>query len=140
MSNDNFLDLAQLDAIPDQTILDDGSEHVVQIISAKIGESKPEAKTAGQSYLMVTYKAEDDPDSAPFNDVFMLPFNGLEKEKFNQRGRALRAFFKCFEFDYTSGWDIFTETDQLKGLTGNVIVRVDDNDQYGEQNSVKKYL
>lgn len=137
--SEDFLDLAMLDDIPEQTLLEDGSEHEVQIINAKIGESGEDRKTAGQKYLLVTYKATDEEDSAPFTDVFMLPFNGLDKEQFNMRGRQLRTFFECFDFDYR-GFNLFEETEMLKGLTGDVVVRVTDDPMYGEQNSVKRYL
>lgn len=135
----DYLELAQLDNIPDQVLLEDGSEHEVQILLARIGESGPDKKTSGQKYLLVTYKATDVEDSSPFTDVFMLPFNGLEKEQFNLRGRQLRTFFQCFDFDY-HGFNLFEETDQLVGLTGEIIVKVTDDDEWGKQNAVKKYL
>lgn len=138
--SDEFLDLAQLDNIPDQTLLEDNTEHEVQIVKAEIGESGEHAKTAGQKYLRVTYKSQEDPDSRPFNDIFMLPIPGQDQDTFNMRGRMLKDFFNCFEFDYRNGFNIYEETDQLKGLTGEVIVRTADNDQYGEQNEVKRYL
>lgn len=138
--NDNFLDLALLDAIPDQTLLDDGSEHEVQILKAEIGEAGENSKSAGQKYLRITIKSVSEPDSRPFNDVFMLPIPGQDKDTYNMRGRMLREALQCFEFDYASGWNIFTETDQLVGCTGNVIVRLKDDPEYGEQNEVKKYL
>lgn len=134
----NFLDLAMLDEIPDQHVLDDGSEHEVEIINAKIGESKSE-KTEGQNYLRVVYKATDDPDAQPFSDVFMLPFKGLDEETFNMRGRMLRQFFESFEFDY-HGWNVFQDTEDLIGLRGEVLVSVEDDPMYGEQNQVKRYL
>jgi hypothetical protein len=137
--NDDYLDLAQLDNIPEQVILEDGTEHEVQITFAEIGESDPDRKTAGQKYLRVLYQATDVPDSKPFSDVFMLPFQGLDKETFNRRGRQLRAFFECFDFEYR-GWNIFEDTQDLVGLEGEVLVRVEDDDMYGEQNQVKKYL
>lgn len=138
--SDNFLDLAQLDAIPDQTLLEDGTEHEVSIIKAEIGESGEHAKTAGEKYLRIMLKSTEEPDSRPFSDIFMLPIPGQEKETFNQRGRALRTMLKAFEFDYTSGWNIYEETTELHGLTASVIVKVKDSDDYGEQNEVKKYL
>lgn len=140
VAQDDYLDLAQLDAIPDQVLLEDGSEHEVQIIKAQLGHSKEGAKTEGQAYLMITFKSTELEDSKPFNDVFMLPFNGLEKEQFNQRGRALRTFFQSFEFEYASGWNIYEETDQLVGMVGKVLVRLEDDPDYGEQNSVRRYL
>ena len=135
----DFLDLAMLDEIPEEHLLDDGSEHTVQIVKAEIGESGPEAKTAGQKYLRVTFKATDEPESRIFNDIFMLPFKGLDKETFNMRGRMLRQFFEAFEFEY-HGWNIFENTQDLKGLQGDVLVRVKDDQIYGEQNEVKRYI
>lgn len=137
--NDDFLDLALLDEIPDQHVLEDGTEHTVQIVKAEIGESGPDAKTAGQKYLRVTFKAKDEPESQVFNDIFMLPFKGLDKETFNMRGRMLRQFFETFEFDY-HGWNIYKDTEDLVGIEGQVLVRVEDDPMYGEQNEVKRYL
>lgn len=139
-AQDNFLDLAQLDAIPDQQVLEDGSEHEVQIIKAVIGQSGEGKKTEGQDYLLVTYKSTEVEDSAPFTDVFMLPFPGLDKDSYNQRGRALRTFFQALDFDYQNGWNIFTQTEDLVGLQCRVLVRLEDNPEYGEQNSVRRYL
>lgn len=137
--SDDFLDLAMLDEIPDQHVLEDGSTHEVEVVKAEIGESGPDAKTAGQKYLRVTFKATDDPESQVFNDIFMLPFKGLDKETFNMRGRMLRQFFESFEFDY-HGWNIFQGTQDLVGIRGEVIVRVKDDPMYGEQNEVKRYM
>lgn len=138
-NNDDYLDLAQLDAIPEEKILEDGSEHEVQITFAEVGESKPGRKTEGQKYLRVLFQATDVPDSQAFSDVFMLPFSGLDKEDFNRRGRALRQFLQSFDFEY-HGWNIFEDTQDLVGLEGELLVRVEDDDMYGEQNQVKKYL
>lgn len=137
---DNFLDLAQLDTIPDQHLLEDNQEYSAQVIKAEIGESGDHAKTAGQKYLRVSFKATDEPDSRPFNDIFMLPFPGLDQDQFNMRGRRLRDFLRAFQFDYTSGWNIITETDQLVGLEGSVVVRVRSDEKYGDQNEVKSYV
>jgi len=136
---DDYLDLAQLDNIPEQVILEDGTEHEVQITFAELGASDLDRKTAGQKYLRVLYQATDVPDSKPFSDVFMLPFSGLDKETFNRRGRNLKTFFQCFDFEY-QGWNIFEDTQDLVGLEGELVVRVEDDDMYGEQNQVKKYL
>jgi|SRR5690625_3677036 len=133
---DNFLDLAQLDAIPDEHLLDDNQEYSLNILKARIGESKGE-KTAGQPYLMVTLKAEGEPDSRPFNEVFMLPTRGLDQDVFNRRGRDLREFLKAIEFDYSSGWNILEEPEAIEGLSFNAVVRVTDDETFGEQNSVK---
>jgi len=138
--NDNFLDLAQLDAIPDQTLLEDNTEHEVQIVKAEILEAGENSKSAGQKYLRITMKAVDEPNSRPFRHVFMLPIPGQDKDTYNMRGRMLRDMLQCFEFDYASGWNIFEETSQLVGYTGNVVIRLKDDPEYGEQNEVKKYL
>lgn len=138
-AGDDYLDLAQLDAIPEQQILEDGTEHSVQVTYAEIGQSDPDRKTAGQKYLRVMYKATDVPDAKPFSDVFMLPFSGLDKEAFNRRGRQLREFFQSLEFDY-HGWNIFEDTQDLVGLECDLVVGVEDSVEWGEQNQVKKYL
>lgn len=137
---DNFLDLAVLDTIPDQILLEDGSVHEAQIVKAEIGEAGENSKSAGQKYLRITMKAVDEPDSRPFNDVFMLPFQGLDQDTFNMRGRMLRDMFKAFDFDYANGWNIFEETDQLVGCTAEVKVTIRESDQYGDSNEVKSYI
>lgn len=139
-TQDNFLDLAQLDAIPDQVLLENNQEYALQVIKAEIGESGPDRKTAGQKYLKVTFKAIEEPDSRPFNDIFMLPFAGLDQDKFNMRGRQLRDFLQAAQFDYTSGWNILTETNELVGIEVNAVVRVRESDEYGDQNEVKRYI
>lgn len=139
-TQDNFLDLAQLDAIPDQVLLENNQEYTLQVVKATIGESGEGKKTEGQKYLMVTFKAIDEPDSRPFNDVFMLPFPGLDQDQFNMRGRQLREFLQAAEFDYANGWNILQDTNELVGIEVNAVVRVDDNDEYGEQNAVKRYI
>lgn len=136
----DFLDLAMLDQIPEQTILPDGSKVLFQVLKAEIGESGEDKKTAGQSYLKIMLKSTEETDSRPFTHVFMLPNKDLDRDTFNMRGRQLRDFFKCIDFDYAHGWNIFTETDELKGYEGACIVRVEDTPEYGEQNSVKKWL
>lgn len=138
--NDNFLDLAVLDTIPDQTLLEDGSVHEVQIVKAEIGEAGEKSQSPGQKYLRITMKATDEPDSRPFSNIFMLPFQGLDQDTFNMRGRMLRDMFKAFDFDYANGWNIFEETEQLVGCTAEVKVTVRKSDQYGDSNEVKSFI
>ena len=136
----DFLDLAILDDIPEQVVLDDGSEHTLQIMSTKVGVSNSE-KNAGQNYLMIGLKSIDIEDSSMFNEVMMIPHPDNDKENFNNRGRALARFFNAFAFDY-HGFNYLQDHEQLKGLTATAVVKVnpDKGDGYGESNSVRTYL
>lgn len=135
----DFVDMAMLDEIPELHLLEDGSTHELQIVKTEIGEAGEQSKSPGQKYLRLTYKAVDEPDTPLFNDIFMLPCSGIEKDQFNQRGRKLKDAFACFGFDY-HGWNVVTGHEDLKNLVGEAQVKIAHPDNFDDQNQIRRYL
>jgi len=126
--------------VPEAAILKKGTEVKARIITVKTGVvDKGESDYDGFSYFSVTFDAPDEPLAKEFNDFFW----GLEnKDKMSEKDfiralRKFRNFAEAFGLDYSRPFDL---EDDLPGKSGWVIVGVKKSDEYGDQNTVQKYL
>jgi hypothetical protein len=125
---------------PEPTTLAKGSEVKARIIGVRTGVvDKEDSENYGISYFTVTFDVPNEPLSKEFNDFF---WDLADKAKLSDRQaiRALRhfkLFAEAFDIDYSRPFDI---EDGLLGKEGWLIVGVKKSDEYGEQNTVQKYL
>lgn len=111
-----------------------GSEVKARIIDVRTGISdKNDCR-----WYSVVFDVADDPLVMEFNSFFWE----LDREKLSakQFGRGLfefQQFAKCFDIDYSRP---FSWEDDLIGKEGWVILGLKKSNEYGEQNTVKKYV
>lgn len=120
---------------PELKVLPRGTEVKARIVAVREGISD---KNGAQWYQPV-FDVPDDPYVMEFNDFFW-DLADLDKLGEKQAVRALRKFklfAEAFGLDYSSPFDW---EEDLIGLTGWVILGVRKSDEYGDQNTISKYL
>jgi hypothetical protein len=123
---------------PEPTVLKKGTEVKARIIKVNSGVVANGGDYDGCSYYSVVFDAPDEPLAKEFSDFFWE----LDKEKLSEKdfARAINHFKKfaeAFEIDYSRPFDW---EDDLPGSEGWLIVGIKKSDEYGEQNTVQKYL
>ncbi len=111
-----------------------GSEVKARIVSIRTGISDKNDCT----WRSVVYDVPAEPMVTEFND-FMWD---LDKEKLTPKQFA-RELYKFKQFASAFGIDFsrpFSWEDDLPGKEGWIIVGVKKSDEYGDQNTVKKYI
>lgn len=126
---------------PEPTVLKKGTEVKARIISVRTGVvEKEDSDYYGISYFSVVFDAPNEPLAKEFSDFFW-DLAGL-KEMVNEKQylAALRHFHNfadAFGVDYSRPFSI---EDDLPGKEGWLIVGIKKSDEYGDQNTVQKYL
>ena len=125
----------EIEDAPEPSILPRGSEVKARIIAMRDGISE---KNDAQWYMPV-FDVPDNPLAMEFNDFFWdLADRAKLDEKSQQRSlRKFKMFAQAFGIDYSKP---FSWTDDLVGLTGWVILGVKKDDEYGDKNTVSKYV
>lgn len=125
----------EIQDVPEPKILPRGSEVKARIIAVRDGVSD---KNDAQWY-MPTFDIPSDPTALEFNDFF---WDLAERDKLDEKNairamRKFKMFAEAFGLDYSRP---FSWTDDLIGLEGWVILGVRKSDEYGDQNTVSKYV
>jgi len=117
-------------------VLPRGQEVMARIVSVRSGTSE---KYDDAQWFMPTFDVPDNPMVIEFNDFFWdLADREKIGEKQFQRGlNKFKKFAKAFDIDYSQPFD--WETD-LIGKTGWVIVGVKRSEEYGDSNTVSRYM
>ena len=136
MSLTDYSDLEkEIEGAPEPKILPRGSEVKARIINVREGISDKN----GAQWYMPTYDVPDDPMVIEFNDFF---WDLADRDKLDPKS-AQRALYKFQKFATAMGLDYscpFSWMDDLPGLEGWMILGVRKSDEYGDQNTVSKYV
>lgn len=128
---------------PEPAALKKGTEVKARIISVRAGVvDKAESDYIGIAYFSVSFDAPDEPLAKEFSDFF---WDLCDREKLAAISektalgavRKFRNFAAAFGLDYSRPFDL---EDDLPNKEGWVIVGIKKSDEYGEQNTVQKYL
>lgn len=120
---------------PEPKILPRGSEVKARIINVNEGISD---KNGAQWYMPV-FDVPSDPLVNEFNDFF---WDLADRDKLDAKNAAraltkFKNFASAFDLDYSRPFDW---SEDLINLEGWVILGVKKSDEYGEQNTVSKYV
>jgi len=120
---------------PEPKTLPRGSEVKARIISVREGVSD---KNGAQWYQPI-FDVPSDPLVIEFNDFFwdLADRDKLEPKAAVRAMNKFKNFAAAFDLDYSRP---FSWTDDLVGLEGWVILGVRKSDEYGDQNTVSKYI
>ena len=136
MSLTDYSDLEkEIEDAPEPKILPRGSEVKARIIAVREGVSD---KNGAQWYMPV-FDVPDDPMVIEFNAFF---WDLADRDKLDAKA-AQRALYQFQKFATAFGLDYsrpFSWTDDLDGLEGWVILGVRKSDEFGDQNTVSKYV
>ena len=111
----------------------EAGEYEVSILSAELKESQ---NKPGNQMIEVNLRIEGEPLAKPLRDWLQLPNGNDDEGSKNRKLLKLSAFCKCFEYDFSAG----IETEDLPGLSGRVILGLENSEEFGDQNRVRRYL
>jgi hypothetical protein len=136
MALSDYSDIEQeITNAPDPKILPKGSEVRARICSVNSGVSEKN----GARWHSIMFDVPEDPLVIPFND-FM--WDMVDRDKLEPKWKALamsqfKSFITAFSIDVSRP---FSWEDDLPGKEGWVITGIKSSEDYGDQNSVKKYV
>jgi len=119
---------------PEPKTLTAGEEVKARIINVRTGISdKNDCR-----WYSVVYDVPEEPMVMEFNDFFWeLDKDKLSDKEYSRTLYSFQQFAKAIDLDYSRP---FSWEDDLPGKSGWVIVGVKKSAEYGDQNTVKKYV
>jgi len=111
--------------------VDADKEYIVRWVDANEGLDKN-----GHTYIQVVLDVPQEADSKTFTQFVGLPYQGMEPKALNASKWRLKILLEAFGIDHTKPINL----DECKGRQAWAILGVSDDDQYGRQNYVKKYI
>jgi hypothetical protein len=107
-------------------------EYQLQILEVTEGEDKN-----GLSYIMPRFEISGEPLSKDFTHFLHIPTKDMDAKKLNRVRFALNNFLKCFGIDVNGRINFM---DQMPGKKGWAILGKKTDEQYGEQNFIKRFI
>ena len=123
-----FLDIDVDSAIEPRSVPAD-VEYELRILEVKHGVDKN-----GNPYIMPRFEVINEVGAKDFTKFFGLPTDSDDAKKKNSKAWAIKAFCKAFKINANS------DTDTWIGATGWAILGVEENEQYGPQNYIKRFV
>ena len=125
----------EIENVPDPKVLPRGTEVKARIINVRDGISD---KNNAQWYQPV-FDVPNEPLAMEFNDFF---WDLSDRDKLDEKSgiramRKFKMFAEAFGIDYSKP---FSWTDDLVGKEGWVILGIRKSEEYGDQNTVQKYM
>lgn len=115
------------------TIAPAGTEQKLRIISTRTGVDKNDC-----SYFSPIFEIVDMPMGKEFSDFLYVPDKEkLTEKQFERALYAVQVFTACFGVDISVPIDY---DDDLPGRVGWAILGSKKSDDYGEQNTIRKYV
>lgn len=125
-----------LEGATEPTIVDADEEYKLRIVSC--GEIRQDKK--GNDYILPRFEIPDSPASKEFTKYLKLAtkknLEGLSAKQINSLKWGNTQFFECFKVDPSRlepGVD-------LPGKTGWAILGIENDEEYGDKNYVKKFI
>ena len=133
----SMLDLTQIqDEIEDSqepTVLKAGTEAHLQVVSVRSDVDKND-----NEYFMPVFEVIGEPMAKEFSDFFHVPDReGLTEKQYGRALNKIKNFTKAFGIDISRPIDY---EDDLPGHKGWAILGVRQDDEYGEQNTIRRYV
>lgn len=106
----------------------------LRILKADYGENRD--KTGHRLALMIRVEGAEGEGATPINHYLSDPTDDVEPSKKRQRMRDIKRFCAVFGIDTSGGIDL-ENTDTFVGATGNCLVTLENDEQYGDQNRLR---
>jgi len=126
----SLLDIDVTDA-PEPKVVPANEEYKLRIIDVTTDRDKND-----EPYLFPRFEVVDEPLAKDFTKFLRLPHGELSEKELIRVRSDLRKFLEAFELPNPFKGD---PTD-MKGKTGWAILGVGEDEQYGEQNYIKKFI
>ena len=106
-------------------------EYELRILDVTIDNDKN-----GEPYMLPRFEVVDEPLAKDFTKFYRLPHQGLDEKQMNRAKWQIKILLETFSLP-TSG---SLPVEDMKGCTGWAILGVEENEQWGEQNYIKKLV
>ena len=135
MSMSDYSDLEkEIEGAPEPKTLPKGTEVTARIIAVRAGVSD----TNDCKWYQPVFDVPADPLVIEFNDFFWeLDREHLSEKKYARALYDFKAFASAFSIDYSRPFDW---EDDLPGKEGDMILGFKKDDEFGDKNTVKKYV
>lgn len=112
-------------------------EYKVRIATANVGMVGEGKKNAGKPYLKVMFEVmgEEGASAALVSDILMFPHSDMDAKGLNNAKLRIKRFYDAFGIVAGEA-----DTANLRDKEGWVMLDVRHDEQYGEQNRVKRYI
>ena len=90
----------------------------------------------GHSYIQAILDIPSEADAKTFTHFAGLPYEGMEPKTLNNCKWRLKQLFEAFGIDHSKQIDFVV----CKGRQAWAILGVNDDEQYGRQNYIKKFV
>ncbi len=127
---ETFLDVDCSNA-PEITIAEGGREYNITWLGGIIGVDRND-----HPYFMPRFEVVEEPYMKDFTDFLGLPYEGISEKDHAQVLDKLSKFKACFGIPLDARIDI----ENGPPLTGWAILGAKDDPEYGEQNTLRKYI
>lgn len=117
---------------PDPVCVAADSECKLRIIEVTYKDSDKN----GNSGLLVRFEITDEPLAKDFIRYFTLPSAAMDEKKRESSKRGLKHFGEAFGIDFQRPFEV----EELVGLEGWAILGVEANEQFGDQNYIKRFV
>jgi len=105
----------------------------LSIISAEVVPLKNDPQ---KSQIALVFRVEGVDNALPIRDWIGVPHSSDDSALVNRKLLRLKTFCEAFDYDYSNG----IETEELPGLAGKAIVKVEHDEEYGDQNRISRYV
>ena len=126
----SFLDMDFSD-VQEPTAVAGDSEYKIRVVDVRQDTDKN-----GNPYLLPRFEVPDEPAAKEFTKFFRLPHEGLDAKQMNSAKYQLKVFFDAFDIDPAS----LQQPEDLIGAEGWAILGLEETEQWGDQNYIKKFI
>ncbi|CAK0747665.1 DUF669 domain-containing protein [Azospirillaceae bacterium] len=124
----SLLDLNVKDAVDLEAVVE--GEYMLRVVAAELQTSKK-----GNQMLMVRFEIVDAPTAKDINYYLLFPSEDDDAKRKNLRLLSFKNLYKALGVDSSGP----VEVEELVGLEGSAFLGVEESDEYGEQNRIKKF-
>lgn len=131
MAERTMLDIQVDDAVEPHVVAAD-EEYRLRIVGGHV------TKSDKGTFLIVRFEVKDDPYSKEFTNVYSVDFNGMSAKQANDAKWRLAQLFKACKFNYRGG--ALDPDEDLKGLELSAVLGIKTQEEFGDQNYIKKLI
>jgi len=135
----SFLEGIDFDNIEAPSAVPGDSEYKLRIVDVKTDLSTANGLPLdknGNSYLLPRFEIVGEPTAKEFTRYMAIPSTNMDDKKRNSAGYLLKQFLAAFSLNVSA----VADPQDLIGAEGWAILGMENNDQYGEQNFIKKFI
>jgi len=124
-----FLDI-DFNDVQEPTAVPGDEEYKLRIVDVRQADDKN-----GAPYMLPRFEIQGEPAAKEFTRFLRLPHDGLDAKQLNSCKWQLKNFFEAFDLDPN-----MASIEDMIGAEGWAILGLEESEQWGEQNYIKKFI